>query len=316
MNAFQHGLAGAGDLVAPGEDGARVAARSRALASELGATGESGAILAHRASLLSIRMERLAERDFAAVQADVAEAKAQFDRDWADDLAGWVEALEGDDASSAIQSLEQTPDGLNLLQNAWKRIRDAIASDDYLARDINRAEVWLGLGVEEADDLDESDYVAKIDAELIRLRHLAESMTGFAWVMSQARAQAGILASFNPSPEAILARRYEAAAERGMYRAIRGIAEIRRARAQEMNSFGPEVAIPQPLPASVPTPLRPLDPPRPAPNPAPLGSFRAEFSAGVSPERKAILGLVEPAIFPETPRKKRPDLRKLAASRR
>ena len=319
LNALQHGMAGAGDLIAPGEDLALVNKRAEALAREFHAQGDSGQILAHRAALLSIRMERLAERDFQAVAADVAAARVQFDRDWADDLSGWVEALEGDEPRVALDSLEQSPQGLAHLQDAWKQVRDVISGVDeqghsFLAE--KRMRLWLGLSDEEAFDFEDDDYLVRIDAELARLGKLGESLTHFDRVLKMARDEAGLLASFNPSPESTLARRYEAAAERGMYRAFRAITELNRAAESERVEPLPETFPPMP-PPKFPAPPMELFSARES---TPLASFRA---AVLPPQPTPARSLeTTPQRSSSTPeeRKKRPDpvkaARKLALARR
>ncbi len=318
LNAFQHGMAGQGDLLAVGEDAAQVARRASAFVRELGATGEAGLILAQRAAVLSIRMQKSAEREMVAVATDVAEAMIQFDQELADDLSHWVEVFDGPDPRPAVKELEQSPEGVAHLIAASAKLLDAIRRPDdptkvKLAAD--RARLILGLTVDDAtSSLSAAEVADRIEAELARLRVLADSMTDHAEAVAQVRDEAGILASFNPSPEATLARRYEAAAERGMYRAFRAIAEHRKAQGRDV------------YPLEAPIPTRPTAPTRPdtnpnplptsAPNPAPLGSFRAGALASASPQIKSAWNLVEPAVSPEQPRKKRPDLRKLAASRR
>ena len=313
LNAFRQTLARQGDQLGEGEDGRRVAERSLMLARELGATGASGQILAHRAAVLSIRMERLAERERVAVHADIAEAKCRFDRDRAEELARAIEAFEEVDPRGAASELEQSPEGVDYLLGVWKSVHIAMGrSDDQAAA--NRAMILLGLNADGAAAMDSAVLAERVAAEMVRLQALADSMIGFDRWLSQARDEAGLLARFNPSPEATLARRYEAAAERGVYHAFRAIAQIRRD--QGLEPLKLEAPILQ-TPNAPTTPIpRPVDSPRATPSPASLGSFRAVVLASAIPEVNSLLSLLEPAAFPEPNRKKRPDLRKLAAKRR
>ncbi len=317
LNAFKHGMAGQGDLLAVGEDAAQVARRASAFVRELGATGEAGLILAQRAAVLSIRMQKSAEREMVAVAADVAEAMSRFDQELADDLARSVESFEGDDPRPAARELEQSPEGVAHLLAASAKLLDAIRRPDDPAKvklAADRARLVLGLTVDDAtSSLSDAEAADRIEAEMARLRVLTDSMTDYPQAVAEARDEAGILAGFNPSPEATLARRYEAAAERGMYRAFRAIAEHRKAQGHDG----------YPLEAATAAPTAPphpnLNPDRTelsASNPASLGSFRAGALATTSRQIKSAWNLVEPAVSPEQPRKKRPDLRKLAASRR
>ena len=302
LNAFKHGLAGEGDLLAPSEDAQLVEHRSEVFARELGAVGEVGGLLAHRAALLSVRMDTLGERRMLATAASKAEARAQFDRERFDEIEGWINDL--DDPKTlrpALEALEAIPEGVDYLILTWEEMLAAIRSGDALAP--VRAALWLGWDDEESKAL-KADPTDRISAELARLRLKSGSMTDQIRRIDVLRERAATLARFDPSPEETLARRYEAAAERGMYRAMRAIAETRRAR---------EINLP---PLSRTNSLPPSPTPAPRPAPTPLGSFRAEVSATPNPLIQPPLNPVEPSISDAERRKKRPDPRKLAQNRR
>src|SRR4051794_15012336 len=76
-NALKHGLTGAG-VVLPQADAIEVERRSAAFARELNATGELGQALAHRAALNSVRMERAADQQTAALSEHVRKVEADF----------------------------------------------------------------------------------------------------------------------------------------------------------------------------------------------------------------------------------------------
>src|SRR4051794_10419691 len=76
-NALKHGLSGAG-IVLPADDAAEVERRSAAFARELNATGEVGHALARRAALSSVRMERAADQQAAALSEHVRQVMAEF----------------------------------------------------------------------------------------------------------------------------------------------------------------------------------------------------------------------------------------------
>ena len=294
LNAFRHGMAGQGDLLGPGEDAALVAKRSVAFARELDATGNSGLILAQRAALLSVRMERSADRQEVAVAEDIAKGRADFDAERAGEIDRLIGELDGDAPRDAIAELETVPDGVARLLEFWLDVRGQIEADDPGSYDIaNRAQVWLARDGDEDDDLEDSEIIERIDAEVARLKRLAGSMVEDARAIDRARTNAGILASFNPSPEACLARRYEAAAERGMYRAMRAIADQNRASgrsAQVAAEVRPQIPVSPPL----------LTRPAPEPLPAPLGSFRA---AGLPDQKLPIASLNPSTSTPESGKK-------------
>ena len=306
LNAFKHGLAGEGTLLAPVEDAQLIARRTIAFIDDFGAVGETGIMLARRAALLSVRMERSSEREHVAVAANMAEARSRFDADRLDEVDGWISKLDDPETSLAAREvLETSPEGVVHLLELWETLRDEVRSGDAPTSDraIKRAVSWLGLDDTDLEAL-KAGKTERIDAELDRLQVKSESIDPLEREIAARRERAAILARFDPSPEATLARRYEAAAERGMYRAMRAIAEVRRGR--EVN-----------LPAIVQdAPRRPSPAPTPQPSPAPLGSFRAEILAAPNSPVESPRNPVKPAISPEEHRKKRPDLRKLLQNRR
>ena len=126
MNSLKHGMPGSG-VVLPEADAAEVYRRANALAQELDANGELESMLIRRIALNSLRMERGADQQTAALSEHIRQVEADF----------------------------VAPEGLN-------------------------------------------------EAEVARLR-----------------AEAVRRAMFDTSREATLARKYEAAAERGFYRALK-----------------------------------------------------------------------------------------------
>src|SRR3954454_3317508 len=76
-NAYKHGLTGAG-VVMPEADAAEVERRAAAFAEELNATGEVGSALARPAALSSVRMERGADQQTAALSEHVRKVMEEF----------------------------------------------------------------------------------------------------------------------------------------------------------------------------------------------------------------------------------------------
>src|SRR4051794_14995359 len=76
-NALKHGLTGAG-VVLPEADAIEVERRAAAFAEGLNATGELGHALARRAALNSVRMERGADQQAAALSEHVRKVEAEF----------------------------------------------------------------------------------------------------------------------------------------------------------------------------------------------------------------------------------------------
>ena len=303
LNAFQHGLAGAGDLLGPGEDATLVARRTAAFAVELGASGDVGPILAHRAALLSVRMERLADRSFASETAAGARAVEEFDRARLDHLDGLIERLNADQTPAALRALELIPEGVDFLLVLWPQLlRIILAPDNESAeRGAQRVATYLGRQVAHPRDL-----VPVIDAEITRLQALAASLLPVQQAIAAARRDAGLVARFDPGPEAVLARRYEAAAERGMYRAMKELANLRRDR--DRQGADSNLLPAQPLPPATVAP-----PPGP---PTPVASFRAGMGDPIPFAPDWLTGPVQPPILLTQPRAKRPDPVNLGKSRR
>ena len=315
LNAFKHGMAGQGDLPSPGDDLALVAKRSIAFARECDAKGDVGWLLARRAALLSVRMERMADQNMRAVAANAEQALADFDSESAAEVDRLIADLQGEaDPKASIAALEETPDGVARLIDAWSGLRGDLGRDvDRSSQAQDRAKRWFGPAVAGAESATVADLAVKVDAEVARLERLLDSMGDLVEAIDRARTDAGTRARFDSSPEATLARRYEAAAERGMYRAMKAIAESNRASGRGPTDSRSTEPLPQlRLPVIPPELLNFLD----AQDPAPLASFRAS----VSPTSKPSADPAKPPVSSPEDRKKRPDLkraaRKLALARR
>ncbi len=336
-NASRHGMAGDGDLIGPEDDEALVIERTGAFVRELRATGEAGHLLARRAALLSTRMERATDRNEATVAVDVAEARAGFDHDRADELADRVAALEAgeDDSHPILEALEGSPDGVDRLLELWGEVRDALIKpgSDASRTAADRAARWLGLG----DPEDEGSHAptrlfGRVEAELARLCQHAGSpeLAAAADRIAEARRRVGLLASFDPSSEAALGHRYEAAAERGMYRALRAIADLNRQGSREAAKAMSPASTLAALDKLARTPRAAAPTPKPTPpvasfgsasrNPSSsarktLGSFRNPGWEADSNPLDVSVGLRRSEPTPDPSRKRRPDLRKLVRTR-
>ena len=299
LNAFRHGLAGMGDVVGPGEDAALIARRTQAFVREMGAPGEVGELLAHRAAVLSVRMENAAERETKTIAEAVQAGRERFDDERAERLEAWVvEAEESGAPDIALFKLETCPEGLRYLRGAWRVMRAQVVNEDEAAT--NRVAHWLGL-TRSADGVP-VNLLPSIDAEIARLDWLVDSpiIQDETEHIRTRRDDAGQIAGFDPGPEATLARRYETAAERGMYRAIREIRELRREQAHS-----PVQAVPPPPPAPFAG--------YPAPASPDLTSSLGSFRADVLP---VSAGPLEPLINPPRAPQKHTDAPELAARSR
>ncbi len=256
-NALKHGLAGEG-IALPAEDAAEVERRFVEIEAELQPDGEIAHALARRVALLSIRMERCVVHESAAISDRVRSAEGDFDEARTREVDRLIEDLDADPAAH-LRQLRRMPEGVDRLIVIWLALRADLtctAEDRWrpahrlMAENLTgRRPGDFGIGRVEAltrairgdfthltlgegvglDDRARSSWARErmgelIDSEVEGLR--AHRATLDLEAIDRSRAGAASRALFDGSKEAQLARRYEAAAERGFYRALR---ELRRA---------------------------------------------------------------------------------------
>ena len=255
-NALKHGLTGDG-VVSPPDEAAAVARRAELLEGELRPSGELGRILVRRVALLSHRMERCAEQELAATARRVRSAAADFEEERRAALDGWMARLEAEPAT-AVRQLSRSPEGVERLVEGWLGLLDDLEHPgDCVWEEAHwrRAEALAGRAVEafpvspltrwhlasegkpglllpeevraigsgSVRDWARLQIAEQIAREVDRLGELAETLENS--IAEADRLGAADRARFDPSREATLARRYEASAERGMYRALRELRE-------------------------------------------------------------------------------------------
>ncbi len=318
LNAFRHGLAGAGDLLAPGEDEALVAARTEAFAVEFQAPGVAGAVLARRAAVLSVRMDQTQVDAAAGLRLHVQAARDEFDAERVSELDRLMGLMTRRLMMHVARGeLEQSPDGIDRLIEFWDRENQAISDPAQPGEHRERVAILLGMSEVEARDSTPAQFTERIDTERARLRQLdAATRADRLAVLARERDVQGRLAQLDPPRLVLQSRRYDAAAERGFYRAIRAIGDLRR---DQTGSTQPEPAPPPPPPSvRPPSNVIPVAAPiesAPLP-PAPLGSFRPDIFVTAS------RSVPEPALGnppqsrPEPLPKKRRDVRQVKSRRR
>ena len=251
-NALKHGLTGEG-VALPDEDAVEVARRFEALGRELNPSSEVGKMLVHRVAFLSVRLERCERFDTAVLSKRVRKAEAEF----ADARLVEVEALVLQlprEAATSVRRLKGSPEGVDwllghlaelkgdlLLENrdGWTpnhRMRlEAVLGQNPGGYRINRvmalSDAILGyfghLDPEDGEGLDDGArarwakgaLAAMIDAEAAHLQAVRAALDPRA--IEQDRLEAADRALFDPSPKMVLARKYEAATERGLYKALK-----------------------------------------------------------------------------------------------
>jgi hypothetical protein len=288
MNAITHGLSGRVDLVAEAHHD-EVEARVVAFEADMRPDSPGGVALVRRMATHAVRMEKAVRWEFAEQAKNVRHAADDFDEARHDQADALFEAL-GQDPRRCLRKLMRMPEGLDLLAEAWGDLRAVLVGDEpaWTAEHFETAAHLLGLKPDHArptrfgalsrgvwgdfrglnpEDLARLDadqrqdwcrerLVERIDEEISALE--AHRGTINLEAIALDRAEAGDRATFDLSKGGCLARRYEADAERGFFRALK---EFRKVEAESAAMAG---SAPMPPPSRTPQPAEPM------------GSFRAE----------------------------------------
>ncbi len=306
------GLSGDG-IALPTEDVAVIASRFEGLQGEFDPKSQMGSILVKRVAMLSVRLDRGYRQEAAATSARVLRAGADFDearRAEADHLLHWIGAT----PATNHRRLMAMPEGVDRLIVEWRALKavaehpgearwdyaNYIKADHLCGRDssyvtefqalsfaLKGEHRFLKLGEGEGEGLDEGErrrsalrgIAGLIDAKIAELEAHRETLD-LASIAAE-RAGAADRALFDPSKEAILARKYEAAAERGMFRAIKELRQVEQEAAARAQAEPPG-----PAPEAEPAP-------EPDPDDEPLASF---FPAAIAAESAPPGGPIGPPI--------------------
>src|SRR6185312_178626 len=256
-NALKHGLTGEG-VALPDEDAAEVASRFQELQEELLPNGISSRLLLWRFAYLSVRLERCERLDTAVYSRRVRHADADF----VDHRMTQVEALANRlayDPMTTARRLQATPEGIDWLVGHWGELRSDLMNRERVAWTLNhcgRMERLLGrpegdfrqprshalteaLGgftaninpseVEGLDDLARVEWARQelarmIDGEIARLEGVKESLDPRE--IEQDRLEAADRCLFDLQPAMAQVRKYEAATERAMYKAMKEFRQL------------------------------------------------------------------------------------------
>ena len=257
-NGLKHGLTGAG-IVIPGEDVELVAGRFDRLTAELKPRTELGVVLAEQISILSIRLIRCAVSETATLSENVrlAESRSLEAR-----LSMVDELFEGLNTRpyTCARQLEQYPEGIDRLLDLYASVRtdlghptlqlfdgyhyqrlDAMEGrtpSDFPATRVKAlSQAYLGncvyLNESEAaiDKMEQSERQAWAKAGLLaiideRVMILMDRRAELEPQEARARTNLSKAAQVDLSPDAQLARKYESAARREMFRSIREFREV------------------------------------------------------------------------------------------
>ncbi len=243
-NGLKHGLTGEG-IALPVEDAAEVERRLESFERDLKPKDDVARFLARRAAILSVRLDRCVRHEAAVLTRDilladeVEEARRRMD---VDDLV----ALLADDPASAVRQLRRSPEGIDRMMEIWADLRADLAGPgrilwfdpqrdraaqllghEYSHRRPTRAdELYRSLVVESSPDREaaRAEMIAVIDAEVARLQADRDGLDHDA--IARDRAGAPARAMFDVSREGDKLRKYEAAAERGFFQALKAIERI------------------------------------------------------------------------------------------
>jgi hypothetical protein len=256
-NSLKHGLTGAG-VVLPTDDEAEVARRFEALEAELAPKSELARMLVNRVATLSLRMEHCAEHEAKNSAFRMRHAVEAFDDQRLAEVEKTLSWIATEPATAA-RRLRATPEGIDSLVADLERLRAGLAHPEGVRWDWTHCEHFHHLTgrrrlevpvtrpralseaiegnfrhLESADGAGLSDLerrcwaagalVKMIGEEIEALKALRATLDHETIALD--RAEAPHRAMFDTSPSATLLRKYEAAAERGFFRALRELREV------------------------------------------------------------------------------------------
>ena len=250
-NAVKHGLSGAGIALST-QDAAEVDRRFSAMERELKPEGELAGYLVRRVAGLTFRVERCMRHESKMTADRVRHALDDHDERRAVGVDEAFARLSTDPAAS-VRALLRTPEGVDRMIGAWLGIKDDLARKQTTRSNLILLELAENLSGRRAADLpvtrpralweaiclnfqflDERDgegldpsarrawaklrMIELIDGEVEAIREVLEAFD--LDEIARGRAEAVDRALFDPSKAGVLARRYEAAAERALYQAL------------------------------------------------------------------------------------------------
>jgi hypothetical protein len=279
-NALKHGLTG-DSVVLPDDEAAEVASRFLELQKELLPSGISSRLLLRRFASMSVRLEKCERLDTSVYAKRIRHA----DDDFVDNRMTQVEALVlrlAYDPMTTARRLQNTPEGIDWLiahwgvlmvdlmnrerhtwtHNHWSRMDNLLGHppDSFrqtrphaltealsgFSANINPSEIE-GLNELEQIEWARAELVKIIDGEVARLEGVKESLDP--WKIEQDRLEAADRCLFDLQPAMDRVRKYEAATERAMYRAMKEFRQLEaELKANKMANGGKELASSEPKP--------------------------------------------------------------------
>jgi hypothetical protein len=263
-NGLKHGLTGAGVVIAD-EDVEAVQDRIEAFEADLKPANDVARFLANRAALLSVRLDRSAREEAARINREMLLAAGVEEDQRAEQFERLLGSL-GDHPVESVRKLRRSEEGIDWLLEWWREARHSLREEGakwWSSANASRltgrrlaaprearlsALGWAVMG--QFHELGDSDWpdlpplerqaAAKaeltefVDREIADLEAAREGLDRER--IAQVRAGAAARALFPTSPEANLARKYEAAAAREFYRALQQIERINEAAEEEVEA--------------------------------------------------------------------------------
>jgi hypothetical protein len=318
-NSLKHGLTGKGIVTSEG-DREEIDRRLEALTADMKPMSAAGVFLIAQMATLSYRAEKAAEHEAAMIARNVRHAPVDFDEQRIEAADALFEAL-GEAPRNNLRKLRKMPEGVERLIEGWNDLRADLSIEPkpkWTSEQLVRAANMLGLkdehargsrigalsrgfwgefeGLSSADggglketarqEWSKAALFEFIDAQVAALESHYETLD-FETIELD-RAEAGSRALFDDSKAATLARRYEAEAHRGFFKALK---EFRIVEAEAAAKIGATPA-PKPAPADAKVGSSRENPPSPAREPA------RPFPDAPSPEYPNPLGRDgQPLVF-------------------
>ena len=273
-NAYRHGLAGEG-VVLDDADAVEVERRSGAMLAEMKPATEMGRYLVRRLARLSVRVERAGDQELAANAYLAAHACEAFDEARLTEVESLLDGI-ADDPAGASRKLRSMPEGVARMVEVLQGLGDRLDAGTWDRASSEWFCHLMGVRWSDPSGTNIRDLVEEVEAgdptgrarpaltrgiatQVDRLREHAETLD-LARIEAD-RANAPARAGYEPSKAALLARRYEAADSRELFKTLGEFREVE-AEAQ---------AIAEVAPVEAATPARPS------------GSFRAGVPGGAAP---------------------------------
>ena len=277
-NALKHGLTGEG-IALPTEDAAEVERRFEALEAEMNPNGELARLLVKRVAFLSCRLERCARDESKRTAHRMRHAEEQYVDQRLAEVEKAFSWLATEPATGA-RRLRNMPEGIDLLVGCFERLKAELENPHgvrwgwtyceqvHHMMGRRRFEVpvtrvralsdaiegnFTHLDPTDGGDLADLDrrgwaagmMIKLIEDEIATLKALRANLDHETLELDRVEAPERVM--FDPSPAATLARKYEATAERGFFRALREFREVQAETPPPASDAPPEPAESEPI---------------------------------------------------------------------